>query len=134
MRETKRRYPMIITCPKCTRRYQIDDNLLEAEGQLQRKLKCRVCTHTWVYLSSHLHNFSYLLAEDSTYPPQALGGTMGSASHTISNPPLKIGWILYFLTLFFLFTGLFLGKSTLIHLWPPISQLYNILGSCTLSM
>ena len=130
MRETKRRHPMIITCPKCTRRYQIDDNLLEAEGQLQRKLKCRVCTHTWVYLSSHLHNFSHLLAEDSTYPPQAAIANRESTANVTS----RTGWFLYFLTLFFLFTGLFLGKSTLIHLWPPISQLYNILGSCTLSM
>ena len=130
MRETKRRHPMIITCPKCTRRYQIDDNLLEAEGQLQRKLKCRVCTHTWVYLSPHIHNFSHLLAEDSPYAPQATIASMEPAPTVTS----RIGWLLYFLTLSLLCAGLFFGKDTLTHLWPPISQFYNIFGSFTFSM
>ncbi|HLJ63127.1 MAG TPA: zinc-ribbon domain-containing protein, partial [Stellaceae bacterium] len=35
---------MILTCPHCSTRYQIDPNLLGAGG---RAVRCASCGHTW---------------------------------------------------------------------------------------
>ena len=40
---------MIITCPRCQKRFNIDDKLIPKEGRL---LKCGVCNHTWFFKPS----------------------------------------------------------------------------------
>ena len=47
---------MIITCPSCKKKFNIDINLIPSEG---RHLQCGSCEHTWFYkkqetLSEHL--------------------------------------------------------------------------------
>ena len=37
---------MIITCPSCKKKFNIDINLIPAEG---RNLQCGSCEHTWFY-------------------------------------------------------------------------------------
>ena len=37
---------MIIECPKCNKKFQIDQNLIPNNG---RKLQCGSCDHKWHY-------------------------------------------------------------------------------------
>ena len=37
---------MIIECPKCNKKFQIDQNLIPSNG---RKLQCGSCDHNWFF-------------------------------------------------------------------------------------
>ena len=37
---------MIVSCPNCKKKFQIDANLLPEEG---RDLQCGSCSHVWFY-------------------------------------------------------------------------------------
>ena len=45
---------MIIECPACSKKFNIDEKLIPAEGRL---LKCGNCEHTWFYKKEEKKNF-----------------------------------------------------------------------------
>ena len=56
---------MIISCNECTKKFEIDSNLIPETGRL---LKCSACNHTWFY--TYKNNSKSILPKVSTEIPQ----------------------------------------------------------------
>ena len=52
---------MIVTCPNCNKKFQIDATLLPEEG---RDLQCGSCSHIWFYKVENENSYSLILNED----------------------------------------------------------------------
>ena len=52
---------MIVTCPNCEKKFQIDATLIPEEG---RDLKCGSCTHVWFYKVENENSSTLTLSED----------------------------------------------------------------------
>jgi len=52
---------MIITCPNCKKKFQIDPNLLPVEG---RDLQCGSCENIWFYKVENENSLPLTLNED----------------------------------------------------------------------
>ena len=52
---------MIITCPSCKKKFQIDTTLVSEEG---RDLQCGSCKHVWFYKSQNEFSSTLTLNED----------------------------------------------------------------------
>jgi len=52
---------MIITCPNCKKKFQIDATLLPEEG---RDLQCGSCSHVWFYKTENEKSSPLTLSED----------------------------------------------------------------------
>jgi len=52
---------MIITCPNCNKKFQIDTTLLPEEG---RDLQCGSCKHVWFYKAENENSSPLTLNED----------------------------------------------------------------------
>ncbi len=51
---------MIIECPACSKKFNIDEKLIPGEGRL---LKCGNCEHTWFYKKQIKKKFPKLKVE-----------------------------------------------------------------------
>ena len=54
---------MIVPCPKCNRKFKIDNSLIPDEG---RDLQCGSCNHIWFYKSNDDHIKVLELSEETT--------------------------------------------------------------------
>ena len=52
---------MIITCPNCKKKFQIDDRLIPEEG---RELQCGSCKNSWFYKIENENSPTLTLSED----------------------------------------------------------------------
>ena len=52
---------MIVTCPNCMKKFQIDATLIPEEG---RDLQCGSCTHVWFYKEDNKNSSPLTLSED----------------------------------------------------------------------
>ena len=52
---------MIVTCPNCKKKFQIDATLLPEEG---RDLQCGSCSHVWFYKAENEKSSPLTLSED----------------------------------------------------------------------
>ena len=52
---------MIVSCPNCKKKFQIDANLLPEEG---RDLQCGSCSHVWFYKEDKEKSSPLTLSED----------------------------------------------------------------------
>ena len=52
---------MIVTCPNCKKKFQIDATLLPEEG---RDLQCGSCSHVWFYKAENENSSPLTLSED----------------------------------------------------------------------
>ena len=52
---------MIVTCPNCKKKFQIDATLLPEEG---RDLQCGSCSHVWFYKTENESSSPLTLSED----------------------------------------------------------------------
>ena len=108
---------MIITCPTCSKRYMLDDNLLPREG---RQVRCVACQHIWLQapLEETFPILSLQEAGDIFIEPRASFDKKGS-------------WKFWFFSLSFFLLGicfLSFGREHVITYWPQAEKIYNLIG------
>ena len=52
---------MIITCPNCKKKFNIDPTLIPEDG---RDLKCGSCDHVWLYKVEHMKSKTLIINEN----------------------------------------------------------------------
>ncbi|MBP6951337.1 MAG: zinc-ribbon domain-containing protein [Alphaproteobacteria bacterium] len=109
---------MIVTCPNCSKRYMIDDNLLSKDG---RQVRCIACHYVW----HQAPNISHLVSNPThkgviEIPPQT---TLSYDKKTS-----WLGWIFGFSLVLSLFCALIFGRDFVIKLWPEAEKLYTLVG------
>jgi predicted Zn finger-like uncharacterized protein len=93
---------MILTCPSCDTRYQLDMAALRPEGQTVRCFKCR---HTW-----------------TQKPPKA--EDEGAAE----NIGRIINWLLFLIIFGGAIGGAVVYRDTVRDVWPVSNRLYTLIG------
>jgi|SRR4051812_13193438 predicted Zn finger-like uncharacterized protein len=134
---------MILTCPQCATRYQIDDSKFPPEG---RKVRCTKCGHVWL---------------QAALPPEPEPGRV-SAPAGVTSPPLAgqagadaprgpmrpapppetqrkqgppgermaavVGWMALVAVLGLIAWGAIRYRDAIADVWPQTSSLYAALG------
>jgi predicted Zn finger-like uncharacterized protein len=127
---------MIVTCPECARRYQVDDRAL-ASGS--RTLRCGVCACTWVF---HRAESRPQAAEKGRTPETALppplpsalyeGPAFGSDSSLEARKApgrrLSAGWAFY-AGVWIMLAGILVGaRDRVVQRWPVLRGVYMAAG------
>lgn len=107
---------MILTCPSCTRRFVVEDTVID----VGREVSCVLCHHTWYQeLPSRKRNTS--IENNLKLSPLPL-------------PPKKTrswGWPLYGLAVSICLTTALLGRDALVNSYPPLKLFYDTIGAQT---
>jgi predicted Zn finger-like uncharacterized protein len=114
---------MIVTCPNCTRRYMIEDRLLEEKPSMA--LRCAVCSHEWVHAFAKEEEdiFSQRRKRLGMEEPPAEAAVESADEPSAKSP---IGWGIYAFTVVTVAAALFFGRDFLVTHWPPLVKFYEI--------
>jgi predicted Zn finger-like uncharacterized protein len=111
---------MIVICPKCSKRYMLDNALLPPEG---RQVRCISCEEVW----RQIPNPPSLIN-----PPPFLGIPSSEETIEIRRVPQKrsflLGSIIILAFILCLISGLIFARNTIVAFWPKSEQIYNLMG------
>ena len=105
---------MIITCPACTKRYLVEENAIGTTG---RQVQCISCNHQWLYTPE-----APILKVDQVHLD------LIAAKTPSPEKGINLGWLLVFLTLFFLCLSAYLARQPIMQTWPSATTIYKTLG------
>jgi predicted Zn finger-like uncharacterized protein len=124
---------MILVCPACQTRYQVEDEALRRPSG--RGVRCASCGHSWHYV-----------APQAAPPPapllrmrervQSTPATEQAAEPrpaiTAPAPPRRrhsgLGWVVLILLIGALIVGAIMGRDQIVALWPQAAPAYELVG------
>src|SRR5919197_6379037 len=114
---------MIVTCPACSTRYNVDPRALGSSGRIVR---CANCAHTW-----HQAPPPDLPRSVDVPPPTA--AEMRPVQVPMAQPPrprtwVAAGWVLFLLLLAAIGIGGVMAREQIVEKWPPAAKLYSMIG------
>jgi predicted Zn finger-like uncharacterized protein len=114
---------MIITCPNCTRRYMIEDKLLEEKPSMG--LRCAVCSHEWVHAVAQEQE-DIFSQRRKRLGIEELPVTVVVEPSDEASRKSPIGWGIYAFTVVMVGAAIVLGKDFLVAHWAPMTKFYEI--------
>lgn len=108
---------MIVTCPQCSKRYMLDENLLPKNG---RQVRCVACQHVW-----------HQDPDITPMNPPPLKGIIDMAIQEKMEPEKKsswLGWIVFLTVVVFVLSFFSFGRDAIVKFWPKSERLYNLVG------
>jgi predicted Zn finger-like uncharacterized protein len=116
---------MIVTCPVCSTRYNVNPRALGATG---RVVRCASCGNTW-------HQAPPAdLPRTVDNPPALVGASprpVPIPMHPEQRRPrigIVVGWAVFLLLLVGIGVGGVLARDQIVERWPPAAKLYSMLG------
>lgn len=126
---------MIVTCPNCATRYQIEPDALVPNG---RYLRCVKCSHQWLERPSAAggaeapeeDNFDDLLSPPrrTRRPPARRPGARGRTPPKRSRLAKIVPWAALAAVLVVILGGIVLLQKPIVSIFPPAAPLYAMLG------
>ena len=116
---------MIITCPKCSKRYMLDNALLPKEG---RQVRCVSCQHVWKQAAeeSSSEQLPQKLSSNGIFAGREAGiqgqvsSSNGQRSGVFFGLACVMGLVLVGIAIF--------GRNAIIAQWPQSEKVYSFLG------
>lgn len=111
---------MIVVCPKCSKRFALDETLLPPEG---RQVRCTACYHVWKQLPEN--------PPFSQVPPLldfTLSHTTGAPHRFVKKRSKWIGTVVLLAIFIVLVNILVFGRHVIIALWPASEKGYALIG------
>lgn len=123
---------MIITCPTCATRYTLADSSVGPQG---RKVRCAKCGHMWWQRPEEDEPTALYHHHDDDddgvtemYVPPKKARSMRTPGQRTAIRRAVIGWGVLLAVLGGLGAVGWLGRDTVVTLWPPANLLYRTLG------
>jgi predicted Zn finger-like uncharacterized protein len=121
---------MILVCPTCTTRYEVDDEAVTRPSG--RTVRCANCGHSWHYRAT------------AAAPLVRLRDRVQAAEHreptatprpaiTAPSPPRRrhgvgLGWVIVILLIGGVVVGAILGRDKVVAMWPQAGRIYDMVG------
>jgi predicted Zn finger-like uncharacterized protein len=124
---------MILACPTCRTRYQVDDEALTKPSG--RTVRCANCGHSWHHMApppAPLSRLRERLQATQAAAPEAVSATPRPAI-TAPPPPRPhrhsgLGWVIVILLLGAAIVGAIIGRDQIMAMWPRTAPLYEKVG------
>ena len=116
---------MIVTCPACSTRFNLDPALLGSEG---RKVRCNNCSHIWIQQPPQSVPADMAPFLSGEGPPIARGVEMPSEVRPRGRRRwgVMLGWVLFVIVLAGLAGAIMFGRQEIVAQWPPAERLYAL--------
>ena len=109
---------MVVTCPKCSKRYMLDEALLPQEG---RQVRCISCHHIWRKIPD--------LSNRPTTPPFVGAADIALQMKVSSEQQSSwMQWIIIASILVAFASTLILGRNLIVAYWPRAEKYYELVG------
>ncbi|HWB48976.1 MAG TPA: DUF3426 domain-containing protein [Stellaceae bacterium] len=133
---------MILACPTCQTRYQVDEEALNRPGG--RTVRCASCGHSWHYMAASAP--SPTPAPTAAVPPAPLlrmrerlqsaapdepAATPRPAITAPTSPRRRhtgLGWVGLILLIGAIVVAAILGREQIVALWPQAAPFYELVG------
>ena len=130
---------MILTCPTCNTRYQVDDAALADPAG--RELRCANCGHRWRYVPAS--DKPTEPAASAPAPESAASTPVPVLAPTPERPPpmpaavpprvargsrAGVGCLVLVVIIAAVIATLVLARNTIIRAWPPSARIYGTVG------
>lgn len=112
---------MIVSCPECNKRYQVESSLIPDQG---RPVRCASCGHVWLQQSDVVEQIS------QNPRVQGLKNVTANAKATKQSSIMKplLGWGSFGVTVIALLGFILLNQSHLTAYFPQSKKIYSLLG------
>lgn len=124
---------MIITCPACATRYTLADSAVGPQG---RKVRCAQCGHMWwqapeddpVLHPDEVTEFHPVPPPSSKTPSSRKTAPATSAADPGARRRALVGWGAFLAVLAAIIAAGYVGRATVVRLWPPAALFYETVG------
>ena len=124
---------MIITCPACATRYTLADSAVGPQG---RKVRCAQCGHMWwqapeddpVLHPDEVTEFHPVPPPSSKTPSSRKTAPATSAADPGARRRALVGWGAFLAVLAAIAAAGYVGRATVVRLWPPAALFYETVG------
>lgn len=122
---------MIITCPACATRYTLADSAVGPQG---RKVRCAQCGHIWWQAPEE--DESVFRPDEVTefhpVPPSSPPARKQASAKPPAEPGARrralVGWGTFVVVLAAIVAAGYVGRATVVRLWPPAVLFYETVG------
>jgi predicted Zn finger-like uncharacterized protein len=130
---------MILVCPTCQTRYQVEDEALSRSSG--RTVRCANCGHSWHYVAPHAAPPPSAapppppllrMRERLQSAPSAEASAEPRPAITAPTPPRRrhsgLGWVVLILLVGAVIVGAIIGRDQIVALWPQAAPFYDFVG------
>jgi predicted Zn finger-like uncharacterized protein len=128
--EATPRVTMILACPTCRTRYEVDDEAINRP--YGRTVRCANCGHSWHHAAPAPSIMRLRERLQATSPPPVITAEPRPAITAPTSPRRHhrsgLGWVVLILLIGGAIVGAILGRDKVIALWPQAAQYYELVG------
>jgi len=118
---------MIITCPNCETRFNVDRAALVPNG---RSVRCGQCRHQWTQRPPDAIK-PPAIADDDDYIPDLVERSVVPRPELVRRrgwAAAIVGWLALVLIVGAVIGGGILARERVVEMWPPASELFALVG------